>query len=181
MDSNTIGGKWLDYLNADLAGSHRSCAVLAGAMLDDRLRELVGLYLLPQTKREEDRLLGRGGVVETFSSRIELAARLNLITEPMAKALDWIREIRNNAAHKADFSFSINRTRDQVANTIGTLKLRERAFVLLEAPYTGTKGHFVAATVPLVSFLQIEASEVKTTAHNPVNVLEHFTVGEKDG
>ena len=34
--AHTIGGKWLDDLNQDLSGSERSCAVLAGAILDDR-------------------------------------------------------------------------------------------------------------------------------------------------
>ena len=88
MNSYTIGGKWLDDLNADLTGSDRACAVLAGAVVDDRLKTLLQKYLLPSRVENEDKLLGRSSPLESFSSRIELARRLNLVSEETRKSLD---------------------------------------------------------------------------------------------
>lgn len=181
MNAHAIEGKWLDDLNADLSGSDRSCAVLAGAILDDRLCQLINLYPLPPSKRGEDRILGRGGIAESFSSRIELARRLSLTTESMAKALDWVRELRNDAAHSINFAFDTDSARDKVENIVSTLRLRERASRFLEAPYTGIKGNFVASTVVLAAFLQIGASEVKRTEHHPVGALENFTFNVTGG
>jgi mannitol operon repressor len=102
--THTIGGKWLDDLNRDLTGSERSCAVLAGAILDDRLKTLLENYLLAPEQRE-DKLLGRSGSLGSFAARIELACRLNLISRKTRKALDWIRDIRNDASHETLFTF----------------------------------------------------------------------------
>jgi Domain of unknown function (DUF4145) len=165
MDSYTIGGKWLADLNADLSGSDRSCAVLAGAILDDRLNALLQNYLLPARNKNDDKLLGRSGSIESFSSRIELARRLNLITEESRKSLDWVREIRNDAAHKVDFNFDDSSVRDKVANTLRVLLLKERAPALLNAPYNTHKGQFVAAVVMLVAGLEIEIGETHRTTH----------------
>ncbi len=175
----TIGGKWLDDLNADMSGSDRSCAVLAGAILDDRLLDLLSNYLLPPTKKSEDKLLGRGGGVESFTARIELAKRLNLITVPLAKSLDWVRQVRNDAAHNADFSFGGRSVQSKVNNIIVTLGLSKRAAALLKPPYSGTKGNFVASIVLLSAFLQIESAETKRTSYLPANVLENISI--KDG
>jgi hypothetical protein len=134
MDSYTIGGKWLADLNADLSGSDRSCAVLSGAILDDRLKALLQKYLLSARNKRGDELLGRSGPIESFSSRIELARRLNLMSEESRKSLDWVREIRNDAAHNVDFNFDDNSVRDKVANILSVLSLRKRAPTLLNAP-----------------------------------------------
>jgi hypothetical protein len=174
MKTHVIGGKWIDDLNADLRGSDRACAVLAGAILDDRLANLITIYLLPPNKKGEDKLLGRGGIIESFSARIELGQRLNLISEKLAKALDWIREIRNEAAHNPEFSFAGDSVRSKVQNVVAALGLRERAAPLLEPPYAETKGHFVASVVMLVGFLEVECNETARTSHQPTNVLENF-------
>ena len=181
MDAQKIEGKWLTDLNADLSGSDRSCAVLAGAILDDRLSQVLTAYLLPSDRKGEDKLLGRGGIIEAFAARIELARRLNLLNPPMAKLLDWVREIRNDAAHKADFSFESDSVRNKVENIVSTLAIKERSPHYLTTPYIGAKGHFVASTVLLVGFLQIEAAETRRTSHQPISVIENFTFAGGDG
>ena len=123
MKAHTIGGKWLSDLNVDLDGSDRSCAVLAGAVLDDKVKLLLKAYLLPPLKQAEDRLFGRFGALESFSSRIELSRRLNLITENTRKALDWVREVRNAAAHNSVFAFNDSSNKDRVANIVKALEL----------------------------------------------------------
>jgi len=171
MNAYTIGGKWLDDLNADLSGSDRACAVLGGSVMDDRVRTLLQKYLLPPRSENEDKLLGRSSPLESFSSRIELARRLNLITEETRKSLDWIRDIRNDAAHKTDFSFGNNSVRDRISNILLVMQLQEKASALLRPPYDSPKGQFVAAVVVLVACLDIEIGETGQTRHTPTNAI----------
>ena len=180
MGPYTIGGKWLDDLNADLTGSDRSCAVLAGAILDDRLLRLLQAYLLPPAKSSEDRLFGRGRPLDTFAARIELARRLNLVEPFVAKALDYIRDIRNLAAHKPDFAFNQDEVASKVCNVIEKLRLRERASDMLRKPYTGTKGEFLVAVTLLVAHIEIETGETKLTEHKPTSALSRFHVCKRD-
>ena len=181
MKNLNIGGKWLADLNADLRGSDRSCAVLAGAVLDEKVCSLLHAYLLPPEKKTEDRLLGRSGVLETFSSRIELSRRLNLITESTRKALNWVREIRNDAGHNPNFSFSEQSTGNRVENIINVLALKKRAPDMFRAPYEGAKGEFVAAVVVLMSGLQIEVNETRPTSHTPSDAMNTATFSPRDG
>lgn len=163
----TIGGKWLEDLNADLAGSDRSCAVLAAAVLDDRLARLLEANLVPAGRKGEDKLLGRGGAIESFSSRIELAYRMGLLSENVRKSLDWIREIRNEAAHRTEFSFEADGVRSRVENVIAALELRTRYPRILESPYNTPKGHCVATTVILAGMLEAVASGFPRPSNKP--------------
>jgi hypothetical protein len=180
MNTHEFGGKWLADLNDDLRGSDRSCAVLAGAVLDDRVKQLLLAYLLPPKKQTEDRLLGRSGALESFSSRIELSGRLNLITENTRKALDWVRDIRNEAAHNSTFAFGDSSNHDRVTNIVKALELKKRAPDLLKPPYEGPKGEFVAAVVVLMTGLELETLEMKRTAHQPIDAVNTATFTPRD-
>ena len=172
VDSYSFGGKWLRLLSVELGGSDRACAVLAGAVLDDRLKSLLTGYLVPPVNPKEDRLLGRSGALESFSARIELAFRLALITREVRDALDWVRDIRNDAAHSEEFSFSSNQTRDRVRNIDAAARPRTPLPTSLIGEFGDTpKGHFVADVMMLVIALEIEATESGRTKHEPLNVL----------
>jgi hypothetical protein len=176
MSDPLISGQWLQQLNAELSGSDRACAVLAGAVLDDRLMQLLERFLLPPIKKSEDRLLGRGGALDSFSARIELARRLNLVANEISKSLDWVREIRNDAAHREQFSFQDSKNRDRVDNIIGALELTARGPGLLVGRYASPKGHFIACTAMLVARLHIETTSVKGPLHEPISNAQ-FSIG----
>ncbi len=171
--SISIGGKWLDDLNQDLSGSERSTAVLAGAIVDDRLKTLIGRHLKPP-RVKGDELLGRSKPLESLASRISLANRLGLISDGSAKALDWIRDIRNQAAHDQDFTFENQSINDKVTNIMDALELKEKAPSLLTGPYDSPRGHFVAATVMLVSVLELEIDGVETVARVPLDFVSNI-------
>ena len=163
-----VDGAWLQQLNRELEGSDRACAVLAGAVLDDRLMKLIAKFLLPPKNKKDDRLLGRGRSLESFSSRIELARRLNLVAEDVSRSLDWIRDIRNEAAHREKFGFEENAIRDRVDNIVGALELKELGSGLLEEPYSSSKGHFIVSVTMLVARIELEADSVKGSIHAPI-------------
>ncbi|GAB3270583.1 DUF4145 domain-containing protein [Parahaliea aestuarii] len=166
--SITLNGVWLQQLNIELEGSDRSCAVLGGAVLDDRLAKLIKKFLLPPKNEKEDRLLGRGRAVESFSARIELARRLNLVAEEVSRSLDWIRDIRNDAAHREEFSFEENSCQSRVENIIEALELKTYGPGLLECPYASPKGHFIVAVTMIVARIELETESVNGTLHDPI-------------
>jgi hypothetical protein len=179
MQALTISTDWLAQLDRELDASDRACAVLSGAIVDDRLLRLLKKALLPAQNPKDDRLLGRGAPLDSFSSRTQLAWRLNLVAPEVVSTLDWLRDIRNDAAHKENFSFSQDRTRDRVANMLAALELRARAPALLEGTYATPKGNFVGCTVMLVARLQIEEDSLTQVLHTPAtNSKLTITVGD---
>ena len=179
MDKYIIKGKWLDDLNEDLQGSDRSCAVLAGAIMDDLLKTLLQRYLLVPANKKDDKLLGHSGPIDSFSARIELARRLNLISEHTRKALDWVRDIRNQAAHQTDFRFDSDSNKDKVANIVSSLKPYTQVDELLKKPYEGVKGNFVAMTILMAVGLNIEIGEIGMTTFRPVDAIAFSTISNK--
>lgn len=81
----------------------RACAVLGGALLHDRLGELIRRRL----SFLQDELLGELRPLGTFSGRTLLARAMDWIVEDARHDLDQIRKIRNAFAHRyeRDFSF----------------------------------------------------------------------------
>jgi DNA-binding MltR family transcriptional regulator len=164
-------GKWIDDLNLELNGSDRACAVLAGAIVDDRLKGLLQKYLLPSKSAKEDKLLGRSSPIESLSSRIELAYRLGLIGEEMSSSLHWIRDIRNLAAHEESFSISEQSCRDKIRNVIQSLKIDKNAPKLLQAPYDSNRGMFIAAIIMIAIAIDLETVNIEQTINVPVNAI----------
>ncbi|MGD2119705.1 MAG: hypothetical protein PVG66_15210 [Chromatiales bacterium] len=136
--------------------------------MDDRLKQLISAYLAPPNSKKNDRLLGRGGALESFSSRIELARRLSLVVPEVSKSLDWVRDIRNDAAHREEFSFGENRVRDLTVNIVAALELKERAPNLLSEPYNSIKGNFIACVAILEARITLEKESLSGPSHIPV-------------
>ncbi|MBI4844333.1 MAG: DUF4145 domain-containing protein [Nitrospirae bacterium] len=172
-NSYRIEGQWLNDLEADFSGSDRACAVLGGAIADDYVKMLLKKYLLPPQEKKKDKLLDRSSPLESFASRIELARRLNLITKETRKSLDWVRDIRNDAAHETDFSFSNDSAKDRVSNILQAMKLKEKKCPLLLSPYDTPKGQFIAAVIMLVACLNIEIGETTQTQHEPTDAISN--------
>jgi len=79
--------------------SDRAAVVLAAAKLDYFLRATLESFLLP-CSTGDDELLDADRPLSTFSSRINIAARLGLIAPDLAGALHLVRRIRNSFAHE---------------------------------------------------------------------------------
>jgi hypothetical protein len=91
---------WLTFfINEFEKESDRAAVILAAAMLDEGLKELVESFLIPCSSSEDPLFDGANAPVGTFSSRIECAYRLGIISRRFAKSLHMIRKIRNTFAH----------------------------------------------------------------------------------
>ncbi|HSB71836.1 MAG TPA: hypothetical protein VLT62_21105, partial [Candidatus Methylomirabilis sp.] len=86
----------------------RELAVVAGAVLDLALAQLLA-HRLMDNKKETESLLGLDGdgraPVASFGSRIQLALLVGLITPADAEILRSIKSLRNLFAHRVNVSF----------------------------------------------------------------------------
>ena len=106
---------WLEFFLKEFdRESDRAAVILASALIDDTLRELLDGYLL-SCPSSSDPLFDGNGPMSSFSSRIELSYRLGLISRDFASGLNILRRIRNSFAHDlAGCSFESQSVRGRV-------------------------------------------------------------------
>ncbi|RAT95702.1 MltR family transcriptional regulator [Brevibacillus sp. Leaf182] len=90
----------LDFRRTLTDETDRGCALMAGAFLDDQIKYLLKDFLVDD-KRSFDNLFSGTGGLSSFSSRIEMAYLLGLISPSIKRDLNLIRKIRNKFAHSA--------------------------------------------------------------------------------
>lgn len=105
--------------------------------------------------------------VGTFSSRIDLAYPIGLISSQFARDLHLIRRMRNDIAHSiVARTFSDPGVADQVLHLVRSLGIQTRCSFLLKPPYDGTRGAFIVCIMVIISGLD---AEVRTT--DPITQL----------
>lgn len=86
--------------------SPRGMVLVAAAMLDDALRELLLAALVPNPSSSDTLFDGGNGPLSNFSARIDASFRLGLISDNFCRDMHIIRRIRNDVAHQPHgFSF----------------------------------------------------------------------------
>lgn len=105
------------------AESDRACAVLGGALLETKLKEL---FLRRLSGPDSAKLLN--GALGSFGTRIQVARALSWIDEFVQHDLERVQKIRNRFAHEADHTLSFSD-----ATVTGLCEGLEVAKVLIEA------------------------------------------------
>jgi DNA-binding MltR family transcriptional regulator len=102
------------------AETDRGCALLAGAVLDDRLADLLRAVFVDDAKAADELLEDRGGL-GSFAFRIDACVCLGLLPRFVCADLNIVRKIRNDFAHgSAAITFDVPKIKQRVEN----LKLR---------------------------------------------------------
>lgn len=116
----------------------RAIVILAAAKVDTQLRSIIEAYLLPKKgdAKAQDDLLDGDNPLATFSSRIKMCLRAGLIDERLARALDKLRGIRNQAAHWISFGISDAPLNDQVKSLNSVVGTR-RSYALTVSRFFG--------------------------------------------
>lgn len=78
--------------------SDRGCALMAVAFIDELLIELLKAYFI-EDEALTKRLLSSSGSLSSFSSRIDMAYALGLMSKNIVHDLNILRKIRNDFAH----------------------------------------------------------------------------------
>lgn len=94
----------LDDVNAENArGTERGLVLVWTSILDEILRRALASFFV-DSHRDVDALLGTNGPAGTFSGRTKLAYLLGLIARDEMQAIDQLRKIRNDFAHRIGVS-----------------------------------------------------------------------------
>jgi hypothetical protein len=78
---------------------HAAQAIWIASILENRLEELIALYMPKLSNRMRKKLFETYGPFASFSVKIDVAYALDLIPESLKRDLHVIREVRNAFAH----------------------------------------------------------------------------------
>lgn len=103
--------------------SDRGAVILATSILDIHLKEIIIAKLIDSDNVKRDELFsGPYAPLHTFSSKIEMAYRLGLISSAVKKQLKSLKAIRNDFAHSlSSASFSVEPTSSQFRDILEKL------------------------------------------------------------
>jgi len=103
-----IPNKWCDHFESSIIKeSLRAQIVLSGCYLNETLHDLLKIALIPEKSKNDVLFDGPQAPLGTFSSKIEMVYRLQLVDKETKESIHLIRKIRNEFAHnlmKCDFS-----------------------------------------------------------------------------
>jgi len=91
--------------------SHRGAALVAAALLDLNLEDLLRAYLVDD-HAEVEYLLGTG--LQSYGARIRVAYALGLVTEDESNDLRVIQSVRNYFAHNLHVTFEAPEVKEQL-------------------------------------------------------------------
>ncbi len=87
------------YLEELVFQSDRACGIVAAAMLETRVEQLLRQVLVQGTEHD---LFVAYGPLGSFAAKINMAAALGLISATEQRELHGVRRIRNDLAHELD-------------------------------------------------------------------------------
>jgi len=80
----------------------RGAAIVAAALLDNILENLIVARLIIQSPKRRKALFGQFAPLRSFSAKIELGFALGLFNNQRRESLELIREVRNKFAHRLE-------------------------------------------------------------------------------
>jgi DNA-binding MltR family transcriptional regulator len=81
--------------------SDRGAVLVASAMIDDGLGDLILTHLVPNPTSSDSLFDGPNAPFQAFSAKIDAGYRLGIISDRFCRDLHLIRKIRNDVAHRA--------------------------------------------------------------------------------
>jgi DNA-binding MltR family transcriptional regulator len=155
----------IDLLKNEFKGaSDRAIAIVAGAFLDEILTDLLRDFFVPDATSDK-KIFDGTGFLSTFSSKIEMAFRLGLISNKEHKILHTIRSIRNEFAHElSELSFSTQSIRARCKNIETPIEMV--APLVIPLPQAG-------APLPLPAIEKADSSDPKALFQETVTTLMH--------
>lgn len=80
--------------------SARGVVLIATAMLEEALRELLLAFLVPNASATDTLIDGPNSPMGTLSAKIDAAYRLGIVSHSFCRDLHLIRRLRNDVAHQ---------------------------------------------------------------------------------
>jgi DNA-binding MltR family transcriptional regulator len=150
---------WDDFLNRELnAESDRGAVILACSLFDIALKAKIKSFLTPISSSADEIFDDANAPLATFSSKINMAFRLGIISQSLKRDLHLLRDIRNSFAHNIEeCSFEA----PEITSTLKTIKEQskfiDRFKEIRESCFQpGNKGDFIMFATMLLSTLKSE-------------------------
>ncbi|MES2836898.1 MAG: hypothetical protein V4667_05205 [Bacteroidota bacterium] len=129
--------------------SDRAAVILTASLLDEALTSLIRSFLVPCSSAKDTIFEEVNSPLANFSSKIDMANRLGLISNKLTRDIHLIRKIRNSFAHDVfgcDFENGsvkgrVLELKKSMMYANHTLKSEEMALL-----YPGTRGEFLLCT-----------------------------------
>lgn len=142
--------------------SDRAAVILVASLLDESLTSLLRSFFVPDASSSDELFDGVNAPIGTFSSKINIAYRLGLISNIFCRDLHLIRKIRNQFAHNVfGCSFEngsvMSRIDDLRKSAVGAV-FEDRSNDIPE----GHKGDFLSIT----SYMLFELNESREEKEN---------------
>ncbi len=110
-----------DYYELISEESDRGAVIVAASILDEKLGEILKVFLLPPSTKKDDLLDGAYAPLGSFSAKIELSFRLGIIRQPIRQQLMLFKSIRNDVAHRLSVaSLQDEKCRSRLAEILKT-------------------------------------------------------------
>ena len=135
----------------------RSSIITAAALMETMLEQLLDKFLVPDANKKD--LFSYQGCLGTFSSKIEMAYALGLISKELHDDMNLFRKIRNDCAHSLQID----------ANSIANIKSKAGNFKLLHKVFT------VGKTEDVLIYTSLEFSIIFICLIKRVNNIEALT------
>jgi DNA-binding MltR family transcriptional regulator len=148
--------------------THRGCALVGGALLDERLLKLIQARMIERaTANKLESFFEGHGPLATFAARTHLAYLLSFIANNVYQDLCVIRGVRNRFAHSSeDLDFSDKEIRQNCAKLHHYMKQRDSdnpRFQFISA---------VATIDTVLEYLIFDSVHVATPADGPEDLKE---------
>lgn len=147
LDENAVKKFSSTLFNEDDRGVIILCCGSLEAALEAQL-----IHNMPHLSADEkDRLFGFVGPIGPFSSRIQVAHAMGLISKQVRQKLDMIREIRNVSAHSNEkISFTLEPIFDAVTWLVADLRIASP-----ERQNSDTRKTFIIASLLLLASIKL--------------------------
>ena len=101
-DEPTAKDHWRRFMDMFAQESDRACVILSVSFLDELLTLSLKTKLVATHTSSDSLFDGANAPFASFSSKIDLAYRLGLLSNRLSKDLHLVRKIRNDFAHNID-------------------------------------------------------------------------------
>jgi DNA-binding MltR family transcriptional regulator len=149
--------------------SDRGAVLVAGAMLEEALKEVLVMHLVPNPTATDPLFDGPTAPLQSFSSKIDAGYRLGIISDRFCRDMHVIRRIRNTVAHRAaGCSFQDASIEDRVKALSASHGIFERSpkWTAKRNPMD-TRRQFIEAVSWMLFFLHAEVDRVDRRKARP--------------
>lgn len=163
---NKYGDQWIyAYLFDEFKNeSDRAAVILVASVIDDRLKTLVKMALVPIATSDDPLFSNSNSAISTFSSKVDMSFRLGLISAKLARDIHLIRKIRNNFAHEifgCNFEMSKVKQRvEEIEKSMEGVDVKTFYELLGEDFPKNTRGKFLILSSSIVYILNEQINQI---------------------